>query len=118
MEPPRRGKLEGQDGNRRQETQKPGVDSDRTQDLARQEYVGRESRSLMAPQHQRAHHRRNDEVDERVPQLAAAEVEPTRVEKQRREMKRRAGQQRDGQQPESEWSSQSVLRLRFHRERM
>src|SRR5262245_29345665 len=39
MEPPHRGKLQIQDGDRRQETQQPRVDSDRTQDLARQEDV-------------------------------------------------------------------------------
>jgi len=115
MEPPRRGKLQVEDRARRQQAQKHRVDPDRAQDLAGQKHVDGESCSLMAAEHQRADHRRNDEVDERIPGLAAAEVEPTGVEKQRQEMKRRAGQQRDGQQPESHRPSDSVRGFRFHR---
>src|SRR6185503_2319117 len=89
MEPASRWKLQVQDGDHRQETQKPRVDSNRTQDLARQEDVDRESRSLVTAEHQRAHHRCDHEVDERVPGLVAAEVEPARSGKQRQEMKRR-----------------------------
>jgi hypothetical protein len=45
---------------------------------------------------QRAHHRRNDEVDERVPGLVAPKLSQ-RGEKQRQQMNRRASQQGDGQ---------------------
>src|SRR4030095_17034885 len=114
MEPPRRGKLQVQDRRRRKKTQKKRVDAHRTQDLARQEDVDRETCPLVATQHQRADYRRNDEVDKRVPRQAATEVEPTPVEVQRYEMKHRATQQHDGEQPESSRSSRSARGLRSH----
>ena len=114
MEPAGGGKLQVQDRARRQETQKPGMDPDRAQDLARQENIDRESRPLVTTKHQPAHHRRNDEVDERVPRVVAAEVEPMRAEKQRERVNRRTRQQRDGQHPQTDWSSH-LRDFGFHR---
>jgi hypothetical protein len=73
------------------------MNSHRTEDLAGQEDVHRESRSFMTAQHQRANDWRDYEVHESVPGLVATEVEPTRVEEQRQEMDCRARQQHDGQ---------------------
>ena len=83
MEPASAGQLQIHDRAGCQDAQKPGMDPDRTQNLARQEDVGRESGPLMTTQHQPANHRRDDEVDERIPGVMAAEVEPMSVERQR-----------------------------------
>ena len=99
MEPSRRGKLEIEDRARGQETKKYGMDPNSAEDLAGEEDIDGKSRALVAAQHQHADNWRDDEVDERVPGMMAAEVEPMTVEEQRQRMERRAGQQRDGQQP-------------------
>src|SRR5262245_27359059 len=102
MEAAGRWRLKVEDRSQGNRSECRRMDSPGAQDLTREENVDRETRTFVAPCHQRAHDRRDDEIDERVPRSRAAEVEPVPAEEESERMDKRAGEEGERQNPESE----------------
>src|SRR5215813_5815104 len=102
MKPAGRGRLQVEDRTRGKRRESRRLDAPGAQDLARQEDVHREPRTLVPPCHQRAHDRRDDEIDERVPRPRAAEVEPVAAEEKLERVDERAREEGEREDPETE----------------
>src|SRR5205809_1002025 len=101
VEAARLGELQVENRGDRNEGEREGPDALGAQNLAGEEDVDGKARTLVAPEHEGAHERRNQEIDKPVPRAVAAEVEPVAPERKGCHVDDRTDQQSDGEEPEA-----------------